>query len=135
MPATEQVLVRLRSPVEDVPLELVPKRRIHDRQRLHLAALREDREPPLRVVEVTKLHTLESALADALFEQQVERETIAAVVLSEDRSFLVGREGCSLNAPLPGRTDRPGRVAMQAFAESRPLEEALEDRDVLRSRS
>jgi hypothetical protein len=86
------------------------------------------------VVEVPEPNRLQSALADPFFQQQVQREAVAAVVLSEDRSFLVGRERRSLDAALSWRTDRPGRVAVQAPAENRPLEEALEDRDVLRPR-
>ena len=60
----QRVLVRLRAPVEDVPLELVPEDRLDDRDRLHLAALREDRQT-LGVVEVSEPNALESTLADA----------------------------------------------------------------------
>jgi len=41
--ATKQVLVRLRLPVEDPAFELEPECRVDDRDRLYLAALREDR--------------------------------------------------------------------------------------------
>jgi hypothetical protein len=35
----QQVLVRLSAPIEDVALELVPERWVHDRKRLNLPAL------------------------------------------------------------------------------------------------
>ena len=60
--AAEQVLVRLRLPVEDVPLEVVPERGVDDRDRLHLRALREDGEASLCVVEVPELDALQCAL-------------------------------------------------------------------------
>jgi hypothetical protein len=115
-----------------VPLEFVPEGRIDDRDRLHLAALREHGQALLCVVEVRELDALERAFADSDLEEQVQRDPVAAVVLGEDRPFLILREGRPLDAPLLRRPDRPGRVAVQLPAQDGPLEEALDDRDVLR---
>lgn len=87
------------------------------------------------MVEVTKLNLLQRPFADPLLEQQVEREPVAAVVLREDRPLLVGGEGRPLDAALAWWADRPRRIAMQLPAQCRPLEEALQDRDVLRPRA
>jgi hypothetical protein len=129
--AAEQVLVWLRLPVENVPLEFVPEVRVDDRHRLNLAALREDGQAFLRVVEVSELNALECALADSDLQQQVQREPVAAIVLSEDRPFLVLGERRSLDAAFLRRADRPCRVAVQLPSQDSSLEEALDDRDVL----
>jgi len=50
--ATDEVLVRSRLPLEDVPLEVVPEGGVDDRHCLHLAALPEHRQALLRVVEM-----------------------------------------------------------------------------------
>src|SRR4030095_10783047 len=49
--AAEQVVIGLGAPVEDVPLQVVPKRGLHDRNAPHLCALREDGEATALVVE------------------------------------------------------------------------------------
>jgi hypothetical protein len=133
--AAEQVLVRPRLPVEDVALELVPEGRVDDRDRLHLAALREDGQAFLRVVEVAELDALQSTLSDSRLQEQMEREPVTAIVLGEDRAFLILREGRPLDATLLGRSDCPRRITVELPAQDCPLEEALDDRDVLRPRA
>jgi hypothetical protein len=61
----------------------------------------------------------------------VQSEPVAAVVAGEDRRFLIGRESRSLDAALLRRTQRSRRIAVQPPSERRPLEEALQDADVL----
>jgi hypothetical protein len=98
---------------------------------LNLAALREHRQALLRVVEVPELNALERALSDSDLQEQVERQPVAAVVLSEDRSLLIGRERGPLDAAFFRRSDRPRGISVQLAAENCPLKEAFDDRDVL----
>jgi hypothetical protein len=125
-------VVRLRAPIEDVPLQFVPEGRVDHRYRLHLAALGEDRQALLGVVEVPELHPLKGAFADPDLQQQVKRDPVAALVLGEDRLLLILREGRPLHAAFLRRSDRPRRVAVQPSAECCPLEEPFQHADVLR---
>ena len=98
---------------------------VDDRHRLHLAALGEDRQPLLGVVEVPELHALEGALADAHLQEQAQGEVVAPLGVGEDGPLLIGREHRPLDASFLRRADRPRRVAVQAPGEDRPLEETL----------
>jgi hypothetical protein len=93
--------------------KVVPEGRVDDRHRLNLAALREDGRALLRVVEVPELDALERSLADSDLQQQVERESVAAVVLGEDRALLILRERRPLDAPFLRPADRPRGIAEQ----------------------
>jgi hypothetical protein len=91
-----------------VPFQVVPEGRIDYRHRLHLAALGEDRQTALGMVEVTELHAAEGALADPDLEQQVKRDPIAPVVAREDPLLLIRREGCVLPRFFGGPIGRAG---------------------------
>lgn len=114
--AAEKVVLRLRCPVENVPLELVPDCRIGDRDGLDLATLAEHGQPLLSVVEVPELDTLELALADSTLGRrwrpsQSRRSLLARiafswsaenVVRSTPRFFggLIGRAGSPFSRPV-----------------------------------
>jgi hypothetical protein len=80
--ARHQEVVRLGLGVEDQPLEVVPERRVGDRQVAHLAALGEDRQPLADVVEVLELDRLQRPLAQRVVEQQPQRDPVAQVGLA-----------------------------------------------------
>lgn len=89
-----QEVCRLDLGVEDVALEVVPERRVRDRDVADVGALREDREALARVVEVLELDRLQRALAQPVVEQQTQRDAIAQLGLAgDDRAALTGREG------------------------------------------
>ncbi len=63
---------------EDVPFEVQPERRVGDGQFADLLTLREDRQAAALVVEVLELDGLQRARAQAVVEQQAQRESVGA---------------------------------------------------------
>ena len=68
--AAEQELVGLSAPLDDVASQVVPEPGLHDRERPHLRAFREDRQPLARVVEVPELDQPQRLFPQRIGEQQ-----------------------------------------------------------------
>ena len=109
----EQEFIRIRGPVENVPLELKPQLGVHDRQVADLSALAEDREPASVVV--LELDADELALAGSEAEKQQKCHAIALPRLRRrELPHISLGEGSACYLALARADDRNRRVRLQA---------------------
>jgi hypothetical protein len=128
----QEVFVRLALLLDEQPAEVVPESGVRDREVADPPALREDRQPLSVVVEVLELDGPQGALAEAVVEQESERDLVAKLgTRDENRSAVVRSERRAQYSPRLRSLDDKRGVALEIAPPDMEEEEVTKDAEVL----